>query len=402
VAAGEVAMGLIKKSRAAVVAEGVAILRDEHLTPARIELEQRTAKKRAELAAKAAQRDLLDEAGAGGVEPGAAIDDDEAALARLQALDAELNDGLAELEGKTKPRDAARGLVAYRHPQRDFFLADLFDYAIKDDGASMEAPIFSLSTKPDTRVWKWTSQDGARSVEVVPSALGRATQHDKDILIFVISQLTEALNRGREDAKARTVRFTIHDLLVTTNRGTRGDDYERLKEALKRLKGTNITTDIKTGGERITEGFGIIEKYKVIHKAKDNERMAAVEVTISEWLHNAIQAHEVLTIHPDYFRLRKPLARRIYELARKHCGKQSHWQCKLSTLLSKSGSRGTAYELLDALRQISKEDTLPQYRVTVAQKSGRVEDTLVTFTQRGAQAAVRAALTELALDPHNL
>lgn len=45
--------------------------------------------------------------------------------------------------------DGKGGLVKVRHPNRDFFLADLFDYAMKDDGASMEAPIFTLSTKPD-------------------------------------------------------------------------------------------------------------------------------------------------------------------------------------------------------------------------------------------------------------
>ena len=53
-----------------------------------------------------------------------------------------------------------RGLVRQRHPNRDFFLADLFDYALKDDGASMEAPIFTLSTKPDLSIWTWTSKDG--------------------------------------------------------------------------------------------------------------------------------------------------------------------------------------------------------------------------------------------------
>ncbi len=70
------------------------------------------------------------------------------------------------------------GLVKVRHPNRDFFLADLFDYAMKYDGASMEAPIFTLSTKPDLSIWTWTSKDGNKSIKVAPSVLGRATQHD--------------------------------------------------------------------------------------------------------------------------------------------------------------------------------------------------------------------------------
>ncbi|WP_198400932.1 MULTISPECIES: replication initiator protein A [Neisseria] len=35
---------------------------------------------------------------------------------------------------------------------------------------------------------------------------------------------------------------------------------------------------------------------------------------------------QVKPISTDYFRLRKPLDRRIYELCAKHCGKQNKWQ----------------------------------------------------------------------------
>jgi len=156
-----------------------------------------------------------------------------------------------------------RGLIRQRHPNRDFFLADLFDYALKDDGASMEAPIFTLATRPDLSVWKWRSKDGSKSVQVTPSVLGRATQHDKDVLIYVVSQMVEGLNRDRDDANRRTVRFTVYDFLVTTNRQTSGDGYRRLHEAFERLRGTSITTDIKTGGTRVREGFGIIDKWKM-------------------------------------------------------------------------------------------------------------------------------------------
>jgi hypothetical protein len=36
-------------------------------------------------------------------------------------------------------------LAPIRHPQQDLFLAQFFDAALKDDHASMEHPIFSLS-----------------------------------------------------------------------------------------------------------------------------------------------------------------------------------------------------------------------------------------------------------------
>ncbi len=318
---------------------------------------------------------------------------------RLQAKRAEIE---ADIEAETKQLNGRRqghgraaappastevrdksGLIRVRHPNRDFFLADLFDYALKDDGASMEAPIFTLSTKPDLSIWQWTSKDGNKSIRVAPSVLGRATQHDKDVLIYVVSQLTEALNRGRDDAKNRTVRFTVYDFLVTTNRQTSGDGYKRLHEAFERLAGTRISTDIKTGGQRTREGFGIIDRWKIIEKSPTDERMIAVEVTLSEWLYNAVQAFEVLTIHQDYFRLRKPLARRLYEIARKHCGHQTQWAISLDLLQAKAGSKSTLKEFRRAVRAIEIDDSLPEYRFVV----GR--DDKVTFYVRDGARLVR-------------
>lgn len=321
-----------------------------------------------------------------------------ALLARLKslqeqraAIEAETQEELKALKALERrlanaPRDGdgKGGLVKVRHPNRDFFLADLFDYAMKDDGASMEAPIFTLSTKPDLSIWEWRSKDGSKYVKVAPSVLGRATQHDKDILIYVVSQLIEGLNRGREDARNRTVRFTVYDFLVTTNRQTSGDGYQRLHEAFERLAGTRITTDIKTGGMRVKEGFGIIDRWKIIEKSPTDERMVAVEVTLSEWLYNAVQAFEVLTIHPDYFRLRKPLARRLYEIARKHCGHQAQWTVSLGLLQEKAGSKSTLKEFRRALRAIQDDDSLPEYRFVLHQ------DDRVTFYVRDPQRLARS------------
>lgn len=266
---------------------------------------------------------------------------------------------------KTIEREVNREkkLLPIRHKNCNFFLADLFDHALKDTDSTMEAPIFSLATKPDLSVWKWSSKDGNKRIKVVPSVSGRATQFDKDILIYVISQITDALNRGRSDAKNRTVRFTVYDYLVATNKGVGGDDYRRLQEAFERLSGTRITTDIRTGGERVKEGFGIIDRWRIVEKSRTNERMIAVEITLSRWLYNAVQAFEVLTIHPEYFRLRKPLERRLYEIARKHCGYQSKWSISLDLLQKKAGSKSTLKEFRRMLKVIVKDSTLPEYKI---------------------------------------
>ncbi len=292
----------------------------------------------------------------------------EGLQARLELTQQELLfASLDELQQLPNPR--AHKLLPNRHANRDFFLADLFDYAMKDDGASMEAPIFTLSTKPDLSTWNWESKDGDRKIEVFPSVKGRATQFDKDVLIFVVSQMTEALNRKREDAQNRTVRFVVHDYLVSTNKPTGGIEYKRLELALDRLRGTSIKTDIRTGGERVREGFGIIDSWTVIEKSKDDERMIAVEITLSKWLFNAVQAHEVLTIHKDYFRLRKPLERRLYELARKHCGQQSSWKIGMKLLREKCGAHSHLRAFKSQVIAIARSGTLPEYRLVYDQES---------------------------------
>jgi plasmid replication initiation protein len=88
---------------------------------------------------------------------------------------------------------------------------------------------------------------------------------------------------------------------------------------LERLAGTRISTDIQTHGVRIKEGFGLIDRYRILERSSLDERMIALEITLSEWFYNAIVGREVLSISRDYFRLRKGIERRLYELASGSC-----------------------------------------------------------------------------------
>ena len=69
--------------------------------------------------------------------------------------------------------------------ETDFFVCDIFDALPKDDMATMEHPVFSLSTRPDLRVLRYAR--GVVTIEVTPSVRGLATIHDKDILIYCLS-----------------------------------------------------------------------------------------------------------------------------------------------------------------------------------------------------------------------
>ena len=128
--------------------------------------------------------------------------------------------------------------------QADFFICDVPWAVPKDDMASMEHPLFTLATRPDRRILRYAH--GEAAIEVTPSVKGLATIHDKDVLIYCISQLMAAVNAGR--AVAPTLHLKAHDLMAATGRETAGDGYRRLREAFERLSGTRIVTNIATGG----------------------------------------------------------------------------------------------------------------------------------------------------------
>lgn len=273
-----------------------------------------------------------------------------------------------EVKGNKLPA----ALVPVRYPQKDFFVADILDVSIKDDLASMEHPFFALKAG-DKRVR--TYERNGNSVTIKPGHDGCATIHDKDIWIYCTSQMIEAMNRGHVDV-TRTVRFTAHDFLVTANRPTAGVGYQRMSEALARLSGTRIETNIVTDGQRERAGFGLVDSWRIIEKTAGG-RMVAVEVTLPEWLYRSVKAKQVLTLSPDYFRIRRPVDRRVYELARKHCGNQKQWQCSVETLHEKSGSTDTMRKLRAVLKSLADVDDLPDYSVTIDPTTD-----VVTFSKR--------------------
>ena len=268
--------------------------------------------------------------------------------------------------------NGAGGLLPDRHPTGDFFICDIFGALPKDDMNTMEHPMFSLATRPDRRVLEY-EHNGVK-ITVTPSVKGLATIHDKDILIYCISQLMAALNAGR--AISQVLHLKAHDLLVATNRETSGDGYKRLREAFERLAGTRITTNIVTGEKEVTTGFGLIESWEIVRRTRAG-RMISVSVKLSDWLFRAVMAKSVLTLSRDYFRLRKPLERRIYELARKHCGRQPEWRVSLETLLKKSGSSSPRRVFRKMIRTMIEADHLPDYHI--AEEEGDI----IRFTRRG-------------------
>jgi len=272
----------------------------------------------------------------------------------------------------TQKKDKKKHLSPKKHKQTDFFIADIFNnLTFQDDITSMEHPLFALKAG-DTKTRKYEHNNF--NITIAPNAeYGMATIHDKDIWIYCISKLMQAIYEEKEIS--RTVHFTIYDYLITTNRHTSGSDYNRAKDALERLRGTSITTNIETAKTKEAYGFGLIDAWRVVEEKEG--RMVRVSVTLPDWLYRSITTNHVLTISSDYFRLRKPLDRRIYELARKHCGSQKEWKIRLDLLLKKTGSSEKLKEFRRSIKSLVSTNELPDYSVAYD-----LENDLIIFTQK--------------------
>ena len=270
--------------------------------------------------------------------------------------------------------------------QVDLFIDSLADAPIKDERALMEFPFFSLQKRP--RMTPFIYDDGKVKIEIQPGAKGIATIWDKDILIYLTSMVNERLERGMPSE--RTLSFAAHDFLRITGRGTGKKSYELFLDALHRLRSTNILTSIEAAGDRERRGFGWIEDWRVVERTNSNGKrvMGAVEVTLNRWMFNAIvKDRRVLTINKDYFTLKKGLERRLYELARKHVGRQPEWFVGLRRLYMKCGSADTVRKFKFRLQEIADANTVPDYRLELVDsqtaktpfKSKR-DEVLIRFT----------------------
>ena len=264
-------------------------------------------------------------------------------------------------------------LLPIRHSNADLFICDVADVVFKDIMPHLEHPFFTLSKKPDTTIRRY--EHNGEYIELVPSVKGLPTIYDKDILIYCISQVMHKLRRG--EPVGQYLRITAYDLLAFTNRGTAGKDYKALCEALDRLEGTRIKTNIKTGGidphlDPRRKSFGFIDASDAPRKEGLKGRLQWVDIKLSDWMFDAIKGYEVLTLHRDYFRLGKPIERRVYELARKHCGRQSEFTISVGTLHKKSGSQSPEKRFREMVKHIARHDHLPDYRVVFGEKTDNV------------------------------
>lgn len=253
--------------------------------------------------------------------------------------------------------------VALPVGQIDLFVESLVSAPLRDDRATMEFPFFALQKRPlMTPIFY---QDGNVSIRISPGERGIASIWDKDVLIYLSSLINAKIERGEE--VSRTVRIAAYDLLRVTRRHTGKNGYQEIYDALFRLRSTTITTDIQSGGERETRGFGWIDSFRILTRENQagSRVMQGLEITLNDWTFRAlVKDRRVLSINPAYFDLTGGLERRLYEIARKHVGRQTEWKVSLLQLAKKCGTmqRNLRRFKFD-LKELAGLDRLPDYQM---------------------------------------
>lgn len=276
-----------------------------------------------------------------------------------------------------------------KYKEEEFFIADEVEISsFRDELASMEHPFFALKGGDD-KVREYRNNN--ISVLVRPATgIGLATVFDKDIWIYAISKLQQAIFEGKPIS--RTIAFTPYEFFVTTNRDKGGRSYDELKKALERLAGTRIQTNIVYSSEKQEkENFGLIDKWRILEEKKGRLDIGMVEVTLPDWLYQGITKNKVLKINSDYFRIRKAIDRRIYEIARKHCGYQKSFSLSIELLHLKSGATSNKREFKRSIKKLSLVNDLPDYEVLLD-----AENDCVTFTNRHFDESLEKKMNQLA------
>jgi len=204
--------------------------------------------------------------------------------------------------------------------------------------------------------------------EITPGATGLPTMRDKDVWLYCVSWLANAMFDERHKDLSRNLRFTARDFLDFSKRGNGGAQYDGLAQALDRLAGSKITTNIPPPAEikECGDSFNFIRYEAELDR---DERIDAVNIELPERLyHFATEWTHVRAMHPDYFML-TPLHRLIYILAKIHCGVWQPWAVPLNKLHRLAGCSSPLRKFKNSVQELLKDNSIPEYRLEMdAQK----------------------------------
>ncbi|KMS51705.1 replication initiator protein A (plasmid) [Sphingomonas sp. HT-1] len=229
---------------------------------------------------------------------------------------------------------------------------------VRGERSLMAFPFFALSKG------KWTKplayKTDTVSIEIVATSKGVATIYDKEVLLYIASLMVAKLEAGV--GVSQDFYFTAHDLFRVTGVNGSARSYARLSDALERLQGTQIKTNIEAGGEGQAGFFSWLSEAQ-LHYTKTktgDKRLKAVKVRLCDWLYRAIlRDRRVLDYAPSYFQL-GPIERRLYEVARSACV-HGAVDVDLDELRLQLGYQSSLKHFRYELKRIADENSIPGF-----------------------------------------
>lgn len=255
-------------------------------------------------------------------------------------------------------------------PQGDLFRLDSPLYGdIQGERTVAEFPFFALTKRAQMETLTFESE--AARIEINPSKTGVATIYDKEILLYIASLMVGRLENG--ETVDRTLSFTANDLFRMTGTNRSARSYSSLKASLSRLQGTQIITNIETGGEGSDSAFSWLLKADIKYtKLPNGERQVKhVEVMLCDWLHRAILTdRRIAAYHDGFFKL-GPIERRLYELAKFNCIDGVRFEADAVDLAGRVGCSLEPRSIENfkrTLRGVAREQSLPEYSLSLTDR----------------------------------
>lgn len=231
-----------------------------------------------------------------------------------------------------------------------------------------EYPLFSLKLDKKTLEYQFTSRSGIK-ITIRNTNLGRATIQDADIFLYCTTKICQLVYEKK--TVTRRITFTCYDFLKKTGRNTAGSDYQQIIHSLKRLASTKIETNKTIANIKVGSGLGLIESF-CCHRNEKNGKLEKIEILLPEWLFAEIMLMRIVTINPEYLKL-KPLERRIYQLAKTHCRPGlTSTEFKLDYFIKKIGSLNNLRYFRFQINKLCKNQPLPNFLIHYEQKEDKI------------------------------
>lgn len=209
-----------------------------------------------------------------------------------------------------------------KYPNGDLFFASLFRIAAgKLQLEMLEHPFFSLQSRGrDMSTYRYLSNDGSFALRIAPSEQGRMTMKDADFVAYLQAKLVKMKEEGKLTQYGPVKMIVeVTEFLEFANREKGGANYANFKNMIIRLTGTRIEVERVEENSKPESVTTILGSEWDSLRSKEGDIPICFRITINEWfVRPIIDDNRFLTMPRSYFRIKKDIHKRFFQIARMH------------------------------------------------------------------------------------